>query len=90
MTQFSMMMQFGCGVTPVMSILMRKNTALAPAKSARIDQLTRERAMSKCADCSIEIPTEQLSGLGTCPNCVGKWVKSYRALHDRRYGKRRK
>jgi predicted Zn-ribbon and HTH transcriptional regulator len=44
--------------------------------------------MSKCADCGIEIPTEQLSGLNTCPNCVGKWVREYRALHDRRYGKR--
>jgi predicted Zn-ribbon and HTH transcriptional regulator len=44
--------------------------------------------MSKCADCGIEIPTEQLSGLNTCPKCVGKWVREYCALHDRRYGKR--
>ena len=52
------------------------------------DQNTCRDCMSNCADCGIEIPTAQLSGLGTCPTCVGKWVKSYRALHDRRYGKR--
>jgi DNA-directed RNA polymerase subunit RPC12/RpoP len=44
--------------------------------------------VSKCADCGIDIPTLQLSGLGTCPACVKLWVKSYRGLHDKRYGKR--
>lgn len=44
--------------------------------------------MSKCQDCGIEIPTEQLSGLGTCPKCVRIEINKYRALHDRRYGKR--
>jgi ribosomal protein L37AE/L43A len=44
--------------------------------------------MSECKDCKIPIETRLLSGLGTCPDCVEKWVKSYRSLHDRRYGKR--
>jgi hypothetical protein len=44
--------------------------------------------MSKCEQCNIDIPKEQLSGLGTCPKCVGEWIKEYKSLHDRRYGKR--
>ena len=44
--------------------------------------------MSNCKDCNIEIPTEQLSGLGTCPKCVTLWIKEYKGYHDRRYGKR--
>jgi predicted RNA-binding Zn-ribbon protein involved in translation (DUF1610 family) len=44
--------------------------------------------MSACASCGIPIPTNELSGLGTCPACVKEWVKGYRSLHDRRYGKR--
>jgi len=45
--------------------------------------------MSKCAKCGVEIPTEQLSGLDTCPKCVREWVKEYRGYHDRRFGKRK-
>jgi hypothetical protein len=44
--------------------------------------------MSKCEQCNIDIPKEQLSGLGTCPKCVGEWIKGYKSMHDRRYGKR--
>ena len=44
--------------------------------------------MSNCKDCNVEIPTEQLSGLGTCPKCVTLWIKEYKSYHDRRYGKR--
>ena len=41
-----------------------------------------------CKNCNIEIPKEQLSGLGTCPKCVGVWIKEYKSYHDKRYGKR--
>jgi predicted Zn-ribbon and HTH transcriptional regulator len=46
--------------------------------------------MSHCQGCGIEIPTRELSGLGTCPKCVREWIKDYKSYHDRRYGKRRK
>lgn len=57
-------------------------------KTEPINHLRQEKTMSKCQDCGIEIPTEQLSGLGTCPKCVRVWINDYKALHDRRYGKR--
>lgn len=57
-------------------------------KAKPINHLRQENEMSKCQDCGIEIPTEQLSGLGTCPKCVRIEINKYRALHDRRYGKR--
>jgi len=41
-----------------------------------------------CGDCLKPIDPKLLSGLGTCPSCVNLWVKNYRSLHDRRYGKR--
>jgi hypothetical protein len=44
--------------------------------------------VSKCEKCDISIPTEQLSGLNTCPKCVTAWIKEYKSYHDRRYGKR--
>ena len=46
MTQFFMMMQFGCSVTPVMNTLMKANTTLAPVQCARTTK-QKERAMSK-------------------------------------------
>ena len=48
----------------------------------------REKIMSKCQGCGVEIPTKELSGLGTCPKCVRAWINDYKAYHDRRYGKR--
>jgi ferredoxin-NADP reductase len=41
-----MMMQSGCGVTPVMNTLMRENTTLAPVQCVRTTK-QKERAMNK-------------------------------------------
>ena len=63
---------------------------ITPEIDDLIKMKEEEEGMSNCQECRIEIPTEHLSGLGTCPKCVRAWINDYKALHDRRYGKRRK
>lgn len=44
----------------------------------------------ECRDCHKLMPEAELSGLGTCPDCVKNWIKEYKSYHDKRYGKRAK
>lgn len=44
----------------------------------------------ECQDCHKLMPEAELSGLGTCPDCVKNWIKEYKSYHDKRYGKREK